>query len=222
MRKMLKICGIAVLLLSIAFAAPGLGQNPEIDYLGYAWETGGFLPSEIGDILYMTASAGLIDPIFGVDLGTEEVTFYMYDLVSQGEIDMGGNNVLINYIGGTLEIWRDAAQNADYGVYPPNATSPAYFMDGTLMFRGNFTYMSVYVNLVGNGAFEGALNGVEGEIINEVCVDCAYTWGGTILKGTGAQIPDGYDLQVDGVFEIDGAVANEQSTWGDVKSLFNN
>ena len=82
--------------------------------------------------------------------------------------------------------------------------------------------MSVYVNLVGNGAFEGALDGLDGEILSEVCYDCAYTWGGTILKGTGAQIPDGYDLQVDGVFELDGAVADEQSTWGDVKSLYGN
>lgn len=119
MRQMLKTSGVAVLLVLTAFAAPGLGQNPEIDYVGYAWETGGFLPSDFGDVLYMTASAGLIDPIFGVDLGTEEVTFYMYDLVSQGEIDMGGNNVLINYTGGFLEIWRDAAQNACSAVPSP-------------------------------------------------------------------------------------------------------
>jgi len=209
-------------LLLIVLATSGLAQNPAIDYLGYGWETGGFLPSEAGDVLYFTCSAGAIDPVFGVDLGTEEVTFYMYDLVSTGEIDTGGNNVMVNYSGGYLDIYRDAAQNADWGTYPPNATSPATFTDGTLLFRGAFTSMTVFVNIVGNGAFEGALDGIAGEILSEVCQDCAYTWGGTFLKGTGAQIPDGYDLQVDGLFELDGAVANEESTWSGVKSLYGN
>ncbi|MBU0743100.1 hypothetical protein KKG45_10865 [bacterium] len=222
MNHMPKKSCIAVLLLLTAFAAPGLGQNPAIDYLGFAWETGGFLPSESGDILWMTGTAGAIDPVFGIDLGVQEVTFYMYDLVSQGEVNVGGNNVMINYAGGYLDIYRDAAMNADWGVYPPNATSPGTFVDGTLMFRGAFTYLTVFVNLVGNGAYEGALDGIDGEILSEVCYDCAYTWGGTFLKGTGAQIPDGYDLQVDGLFELDGAIADEISTWGGVKSLYGN
>jgi hypothetical protein len=209
-------------LLLAALAAPGLAQNPAIDYVGYGWETGGFLPSDPGDVLEFTCTAGTIDPVFGVDLGLEEVTFYMYDLVSLGEIDMGGNNVLVNYSGGMLEIYRDAAFNADWGTYPPNATSPSTFIDGTLLFRGTFTYMSVYVNGVGNGVFEGSLDGIEGEFISDVCSDCAYSWGGTFLKGTGAQIPDGYDLQIDGLFEMDGAVAGEDSTWGGVKSLYGN
>ena len=38
---------------------------------------------------------------------------------------------------------------------------------------------------------------------------------------SGAQIPDGYDIQIDGVFEIERAVSTEDASWGSVKALFN-
>ena len=59
-------------------------------------------------------------------------------------------------------------------------------------------------------------------LVRDVSEDCAYTWGGAFTNESGAQIPDGYDLQIDGLFELDGAVADEHSTWGDVKSLYAN
>ena len=221
MKEMLKKSGIAVLLVMTA-TAPGLAQNPEIDYLGYAWETGGFPPSYAGDVLFMTGTAGIIDPIFGVDLDTEEVTFYIYGCTSLGAVDMSGT-IYVTYTGGYLEIYRDAAFNADWGTYPPNATSPSTFMDGTLLFKGVFNpSLIMYMTAAGNGGFEGSLDGIAGEFISDVCSDCAYTWGGSFTSGSGADVLDGYDLQIDGVFELDGAVANDQSTWGDVKSLYGN
>ncbi len=222
MRDMLSTRWILAVMMIVVCATVAFGQNPAIDYLGYGWETGGILPSEPGDVLVFTCTGVAADPVYGVDLGTDELTFYIYDQVSLGEVDIGGNNLMINYSGGYLEIWRDGAQNADWGTYPPNATSPGTFSDGVLFFKGEFTYLTIFVNPVGNGVYEGALNGLEGEILNDVCSDCAYTWGGSFLKGTGALIPDGYDLQIDGLFELDGAVSNEQSTWSDVKSLYSN
>lgn len=222
MKDMLSTRWILALMLFAVCAAPAFGQNPIIDYLGYGWETGGILPSEPGDVLVFTCSGVAADPEFGVDLGVDELTFYIYDLVSEGQVDVGGNNLMISYTGGYLEIWRDGAQNADWGIDPPNATSPSTFTDGTLFFRGEFTYLTLFVNPVGNGVYEGGLNALDGEILGDVCDNCAYTWGGSFLKGTGAQIPDGYDLQIDGVFELDGAIGNENSAWGDVKSLYNN
>ena len=58
-------------------------------------------------------------------------------------------------------------------------------------------------------------------MIDDVCTGCVYTWGGNFLPDTGAQIPDGYDLQVDGVFEIEEAVSTENASWGSLKALFN-
>ena len=109
--------------------------------------------------------------------------------------------------------------NANWGTFPPNPTAPSTFVDGTLFFQGTFNSLTVFVAADGYGAFEGSLNGVAGTMIDEFCENCVYTWGGNFLPP--AQIPDGYDLQVDGVFEIDEAVSTETSSWGSVKALFN-
>ena len=65
------------------------------------------------------------------------------------------------------------------------------------------------------------LDGLAGTIIDSVCSDCVYTWGGAFTLDAGAQIPEGYDLQIDGLFEIDAAVPAESVSWGSVKALFN-
>jgi hypothetical protein len=204
----------------VGMVGPGFGQYATIDYYGYAWEDGGFPPSDPGDELWFTGVAVTVAPIFGVDLSSEELTFYMHGLISTGEVPIGGGNVMISYTGGMLEIYRDAAMNADWGVSPPNATSPPTFVDGSLYFSGSFTSMTVYMTPDGYGAYEGTLDGIGGEMITSVCNNCVYTWGGTFTPATGAQIPDGYDLQVDGVFEIEEAVGTDETTWGAVKALF--
>jgi hypothetical protein len=210
------------MVLVIAFAIPAFGQASAIDYYGFAWETGGIPTSDPGDILIFTGVGDGVDPIFGVDLEVEELTFYMYDLVSTGEIPVAGGTVMINYVGGYLEIYRDAAKNADWGISPPNPTSPSTFVDGILYFKGSFNSMTVFLSPGGEGAYEGTLDGIGGTMIDDVCTGCVYTWGGNFLPDTGAQIPDGYDLQVDGVFEIEEAVSTENASWGSVKALFNN
>ncbi len=213
------------MVLVVVFAIPAFGQTSVIDYYGYAWETGGFPPSDAGDVLIFTGVGNYADPVFGVDIGpggTEELTFYMYDLVSTGEVDIGGGTLMINYTGGLLEIYRDSAMNADWGINPPNPTSPSTFIDGTLFFLGSFTSMTMFLNPVSGGSYEGFLNGLGGTMIDEVCTGCVYTWGGSFVPAsTGAQVPDGYDLQVDGVFEIEEAVSTEDTSWGSVKALFN-
>lgn len=218
---MKKTIPFMALVLVVAFALPAFGQSSTIDYYGYAWETGGFPPSNAGDVLVFTGVADFADPIFGVDLANEELTFYMYDLGSAGEVDIGGGVVMINYVGGFLEIYRDAAMNADWGIAPPNPTSPSTFMDGTLYFQGSFNSLTVFLNPGGDGAYEGSLDGIGGEMIDSVCTECVFTWGGNFVGATGAQIPDGYDLQVDGVFQIEQAVPTVGTTWGSVKALFN-
>jgi len=206
----------------VALATPLLAQNPAIDYIGYGWEDGGLLPSNPGDVLTITAVAVSVDPVFGVDLGVDELTFHMYDMLSTGEIPIGGGTVMISYVGGFLDIYRDPAQNADWGINPPNAFSPATFMDGALAFCGSFNNLTFFFNADGSGAFEGSLDGLSGEFIDDVCTGCAYTWGGSFTYDSGAQLPEGYDVQIDGLFELDGAVAEESSTWGDVKTLYGN
>jgi len=215
-------CFLATAFALVALAAPALAQNPGIDYIGYGWETGGLLPSEAGDELVVAAVATGADPVFQVDFGVDELTFHMYGMTSGGEVPLGGGAVMVNYSGGFLDIYRDPAKNADWGVNPPNAVAPATFVDGALAFRGEFTSLTFYYAADGSGAYEGALNGLDGEVIDDVCANCAYTWGGSFTLAAGAQIPDGYHVQIDGMLELDGSVANEDSTWGGVKALYGN
>ena len=216
---MKKTIPFMAMVLVLAFAMPTFGQVAAIDYYGYAWETGGFPPSNPGDDLVFTCVGDAADPLFGVDLVNEELTLYMSAMTSSGENDIGGGVLRIDYTGGTLEIYRDAGMNADWGINPPNATSPSTFIDGTLFFQGTFNSMTVFLSPDGSGSYEGSLNGIGGTMINEICNDCVYTWGGSFISP--AQILEGYDLQVDGVFEIDQTVSAEESSWGSVKALFN-
>ena len=199
------------------FASPGLAQQPDIDYIGYAWETGGFPPSAAGDELSVLAVATGADPVFQIDFDVDELTFHMYGLISGGETVLPNGTVVISYQGGYLDLYRDPQRNADWDATPPDT-----FTDGTLAFHGAFTSLTFYYTPDGNGAYEGYLNGLDGEVIDEVCENCVYTWGGSFTVGAGAQIPDGYDLQIDGVLEIDGAVSDEPAAWGDVKTLYRN
>src|SRR5262245_20911082 len=62
-KKLFLVPAVAALLLAGSASA----QNALIDYQGYAWETGGFPPSDPGDILSFVAVADNIDPRFGVN-----------------------------------------------------------------------------------------------------------------------------------------------------------
>lgn len=197
-------------------------QGIEIsDYIGYAWESGGYPPTGSGETLQFVGVADWMDPIAGVDLATEEVTYYVYGLTSTavGVDDPVSGYTTYYYSGGMLEVYRDAAKNADYGINPPNGTVPSTFTDGTLLLKGSFTSFAITVNPFGGGSFGGPADGISGELITS-CSGCIYTWGGSYSSDVGAQILEGYDLQLDGVLEIDSAVPTKDASWGTIKSQY--
>ena len=205
-------------LLATTAVAQLSGPTSEIDYVGYGWESGGIPTSNPGDVLDVLAVTTQIDPIFGVDLGTEEVTLYIYGLVSTVEFDLGGGSVLIGYTGGHIDVYRDAAKDHAWGVFPPNAQLTT-FTNGTLMIAGDFTSFSLGMTAQGAGSYEGLIDGVGGTMAN-ACDGCQYTFGGAFTPDAGTQIPDGYDLQIDGILEVLNSVKAHESSWGAVKSIF--
>ena len=211
-----------VLLLAVVVLIPATNaQAIEIsDYLGYAWETNGFPPNP-GDALQFVGVSDFMDPITGVDLGTEEVTYYVYGLTcaSVSANDPAAGYTTYYFSGGTLELYRDAAKNADYGTNPPNLTVPSTFTDGTLLLQGAFTSFAITINPFGGGSYGGAADGISGELITS-CSGCIYTWGGSFSTDVGAQIPQGYDLQLDGILDIDSAVPTSSASWGTIKSQY--
>lgn len=211
--KMLFLAFSAVAL----FALPAAAQINSIDYVGYGWNTGAL--KTVGDEFHFVGAASALDDAFGVDLLTEELTFHVYGLIVTSEMDLGGT-IMRTYSGGYMEIYEDPSMNADFGINPPNPTSPSTFNDGTLFFSGQFVDLTMVILPTGNGSFEGNLNGTGGTMIDGSCNGCVYTWGGTFLADSGAQIPEGYDMQVDGVLEIDAAVATDDASWDAVKALY--
>lgn len=211
---------LAALTVSV-FALPAAAQISAIDYTGFAWVTAAPLKAA-GDEFRFVGAANNLDPVFGVDLGVDELTFHVYGLLSTGDLDLGGGVVMVAYSGGYMEIYQDSAQNADWGINPPNLTVPGTFVDGDLFFAGAFTDMTMIFTPDGGGSFEGNLNGISGSAIDASCTGCVYTWGGAFTVDAGAQLPEGYTHQVVGALEIDEAVSTDSASWGSVKALFNN
>lgn len=211
------------LVLVFAISAPAAaGEIALMDYSGFAWEDGGVPTSNPGDVLAITAVALSYDAAFGVDPGSQEVTIYIYDLTSTGEVPIG-SDTFIGYTGGHIEVYEDAILDHDWGVAPPNVQQST-FTNGALLFEGDFTDFVLVLDVAGTGVYEGTIDGVGGTAaaICDGLSDCAYTFGGAFNRDVGAQIPDGYDLQIQGTLEVDASVPTRPTSFGSVKSLFNN
>jgi hypothetical protein len=210
--------------LALAIAAVAVPASAStvalMDYSGFAWETGGVPSSNPGDVLQITGVATTYDPLFGISPSAGEVTIYLYDLVSTGEfVDVWGYTN-IAYTGGMIEVYEGATLNHDWGTFPPNALLST-FTDGTLIFAGEFSRFNLTLFGNGTGVYDGEIDGVGGTAA-QICTDCAYTFGGAFGRESGAQLPDGYDLQIDGTLEVDAAVSGNVATFGAVKALFQN
>lgn len=214
-------------LLTVAMALlanTALAQNAIIDYQGYAWETGGLPPSNAGDVLSVVGVVDAIDPRFGVNFALEEVTLFASNLVSSGQVDLGGGLLSISYSGGNLDLYRDPARNHDYGVNPANATAPSTFVDGALFLGGTFSSFFLFLDTTtGSGAYEGNVTFNSGSglaTLNQIQAN-GYTFGGVLNSAAaGGNVPAGYDLQVDGTLEVEVIVGVEQKSWGAVKRLY--
>lgn len=214
---------ILCLVLVFALSAPAAADMTLLmDYSGFAWEDGGVPDSNPGDVLAINAVALSYDAAFGVNPASQEVTIYIYDLVSTGGVPVG-SDLFIGYVGGSIEVYEDPVLDHDWGLFPPNAQQTT-FTNGSLLFSGDFTEFVLQLTASGIGVYEGTIDGVGGTAatICDGLSDCAYTFGGAFNRDVGAQIPDGYDLQINGTLEVDASVPTEPSSFGAIKSLFNN
>jgi hypothetical protein len=216
MRKKHMLALVLCFTLFLSLSSIAAAQVAIIDYVGFAWEDGGILPSDPGDIMAFTAVATQIDAIFGVDLQTDEVTVYVSDLMSTGEVFFAPLTY-VGYVGGHIEVYADPSNDHDWGVLPPNGQLGT-FTNGTLLLAGDFTSFTLALDGTGAGSFEGLIDGVGGTVAS-ACTGCEFTFGGAFGRDI-AQIPTGYDLQIDGVLEVDESVSTESKSFGAVKALY--
>lgn len=219
MSRRLSLAGLLAGLSIFTFHSPTSAAL--VDYVGFGWETGGYLPSNPGDVLEVVTVGTQIDPIFGA-LPADEITVRIHGLVSTGQfVDSGSGSTIVAYVGGQLDLYADPSQDHDWGVFPANASSPSSFMNGQLLFSGAFTSFTLFLSPSGVGVFEGTLDGIGGSALGSVCTDCAYSFSGVFSRSAGAQIPDGYDLQVDGTLDVDSSVPVARAdSFGAVKSSY--
>jgi hypothetical protein len=217
----LTICALAFLV----GAANAQTSTPLIDYQGYSWETGGFPPSNALDVMSMVSVVVNLDPVFNVNLAVDELTVYVKDLVSTGQVAFGGGFFGINYVGGNIELWQDNSPDAVFGTGPfPSATVPSTFNNGTLFLGGVFTSFFLFFDTTfGVGSYEGYITLTGGTALGSVpgLQNNAFTFGGVLdTTASGGNVPAGYDLQIDGTIETKVVVAVEQKSWSGIKSLY--
>jgi len=211
------LTSLFALIIVLAAAVPANAQTALVNYVGFGFEDGGFPPSNPGDELTVLTVASSVDPAFGVPAG-QEVTIVLEGLVSTGEF-LSGSNTIITYTGGTLSMYADASNDADWGINPPNASAPASFVNGDLIFEGSFSNFTVFLN--GSiGAYEGDLDATGGSALAQVCSDCAYSFAGIFTTEGGAQVQEGYDFQVDGTLEVDSTIPNDEQSFSTLKTRF--
>lgn len=211
-----------------AFAVQGIIMDWAPD--SYGWETmydSGTHMSSAGSQLTVVGKIDVFyDPFLDLDPVATEFTFIFRDLVSLGSLDLGGV-ISTSYAGGTFEIWQDASNNADFGVNPPNATSPSTFTDGALVLAGFLTGFHV-VGFAGPGGFSGTYTAdfeftgpVGGDLYSRV-EGCYGTTGGGWSDSPFIGIPGGYNFEVDGHLTVDDCrpTSTEGSNWGSIKGMF--
>ena len=234
MRKMLTL---VFLLALVATAGVTYAQTYSvINIIGYMYESDndpavvGFPPSDPGDVL---AALGFVDNIsepLTWSTTDYEYTFVFSDLVSGGMIDLGDGQFRVNYTGGTGDIIAQAYADAGYtvpfyGIDPPDPAAIASFTDGEVYLHGTFTgFTLTYDTTNHSGSFQGTIQFELGTHFTELGQMLANPDGLTIAGVIGTQadpnIPQGYDLEVDGSIYYDPTIPNEDLSWGSVKNLY--
>jgi hypothetical protein len=218
--------------LALALATPVFASVP-IDWDPiYTWEPGATATnSPAGGILSGVGVVSKFDvPFQDLDASdpTKEYTIYLTGLVSQGTTfigPVGQRFFTTNYTGGTIYIYEDLSPDLDYGVNPPNATSPSTFTDGTLLLQGNFTSFVVQTNdfttfQVGN--MEGNINWTGGSLYDRTITGgqpCPGLFTGGITWRSSVLIP-GYIFRHDGKIDLNCPVPAQSSTWGKIKASY--
>jgi hypothetical protein len=210
---------VTLVVFALLFATGAAhAQTQQILHMsGHSWEDGGFPPSNVGDHLFVVGILNDIEEPLVWDISQYSYTVYMRDLVALGETVIGTTHIA-QYSGGLLTVYIDwLPSNHDYGINPPNATSPSTFMDGISTYLDGFftDFTMVFNQGTASGSFVGSLTFTGGDVFPMLYVTDGWTFGASIANVS----PEGYDLQMNGDVFLE-VVSVEESSWGGIKSLY--
>lgn len=229
---------------TLAFAVPARADQFLLGFTGYDYEDpnqvgapgdgspGAYLnPGEGYRMLgFVTSFGPLLQPY--TDDTQFEYTIDMFGLISAAKFYTPPNlEVLFNP--GRVSYYQDQRSAgtftpATYGVFPPNATAPSTFDDGTLLLGGAVVNFDLtYDYSLNQGDFSGDANLDSGWALIYVPASQRNGWilgglSGHELTGSpiNPNIPGGYNHQVNGECRRPDATPAHSATWGAIKSLY--
>jgi hypothetical protein len=170
-----------------------------------------------------------------VDTGTNEYTFYQYNLVVDSYFFGGGYLYVTFTNGGRVEYYEDPSKDAQnlpappncpaYGSEPPNADAPSKFNNGLAAITGALVNANLsYDYNEDQGGFQAEMN-IDGGAYSSYVP--APSWNGWFMSGlvspppggNPCAAPAGYDHQLSGECRHP-VVANSSGTWGALKKLY--
>jgi hypothetical protein len=227
----------AALLLLLALgviAAPAFAQTDVflLGFGGFDYESpnpdpGNYLTIGEGykSLGFVTSFDAYLAPY--VNTTANEYTYYYYDLTVQNYdyypefayLEVGFANP------GRGRFYEDShstGTQALYGVYPPNATAPSTFIDGTVFLGGHIEFLVLSYDFTANqGAFSGNIHFDEGSLLGHIPEAQRDGWTLSGLAGrNNPSIPNGYDHQTSGECRIPGPTPATHRTWGALKALY--
>jgi hypothetical protein len=176
---------------------------------------------------YVTEFGAYLAPY--VNSTTNEYTYHYYDLtVATSDYDPIALTLAVTFVppgrGRFFEDSRAVGTAAAYGTYPPNATAPSTFIDGTLILGGRIDDLFLWYDYTPSnpqGGFIGSLTLDEGTLLSQVPPEQRNGWMLAGLAGRpNPSVPDGYDHQISGECRIPGSVPVTHRTWGALKALY--
>jgi hypothetical protein len=202
--------------------APLLAQDNIVIHLaGFGYEEGTFDFSNPGDEIHLLTRVTNITGPEGLpfDFDLYEYTLVVTGLISNGEVVENGIST-IEYNLGLLQVFEDDAFNSDYGINPDVASPPGSFFDGTEWVSGYFNSFVMQVDRsAGLGSFYGTIQNLTGGSAGAWFQGDAYTFGGTLDPPHNPDIPEGYDIAIDGEVWA-GAIATQNSSMSHIKALY--
>ncbi len=233
----MRIFYIALLVSLVVVALPATvlaGAAIDWDPI-YTWEAGATATnSPLGGELKGVGVISSFDVPFqdlnAADPDTE-YTIYIYGLISQGTVTSGipaYTFYTTTYTGGTIEIYQGTPRNSVFDPNPPNANVPSTFTDGTPILVGSFTSFYTQTNnftqfMTGN--MEGNILWTGGTLFNRTYntggEPCPGLFTGGVTWNPAVLIP-GYIFRHDGKIDLNCPTPAERSTWGEIKTHYDN
>ncbi len=215
----------------LAVAAPAKSDEFLLGFTGYDYEDPNTNPGTylaIGEgykmVGFVTSVGPLLDP--WVDFSVNEYTIYVRDLTVISRAAFGpflscgfANDGRGSYYADPLS----GGTPGTYGTFPPNATSPSTFIDGSMRITGDIDNFVLTFNFGTNqGNFSGQMTQDGGPDLIYIPPDQRGGWvlGGLAGRPGNPTVPDGYANQVSGECRIPDATPTTHKSWGAVKALY--